>query len=105
MIGSGLMMSKNSAACVCVGCIIAMSATLARGRGASAPTPPVPAAVPPPQSASPVPAPTRRMGTPVLALVSPDVLPDRRVTLRFRAREATSVQLVGEITQGVGRSR
>ncbi len=44
----------------------------------------------------------RRMSTPVTALASPEVHPDRRVTLRFRAPEATVVQLVGEITQGRG---
>src|ERR1700722_17010447 len=41
-------------------------------------------------------------GTPVDALVSPDVHPDRTVTFRFRAPEATQVQLVGEIMQGKG---
>ena len=41
-------------------------------------------------------------GTPVEALVSPDVHPDRTVTFRFRAPEATQVQLVGEIMQGKG---
>jgi len=41
-------------------------------------------------------------GTPVNALVSPDVHPDRTVTFRFRAPEATQVQLVGEIMQGKG---
>jgi enterochelin esterase-like enzyme len=40
--------------------------------------------------------------TPVTALVSPDVHPDRTVTFRFRAPEATQVQLVGEIMQGKG---
>jgi len=44
----------------------------------------------------------RRMNTPVLALKSPEVHPDRRVTLRFRAPEAEMVHLVGEITQGRG---
>ena len=48
---------------------------------------------------APPPAP-RRMATPVTAIVSPEVHGDRRVTLRFRAPEATVVQLVGEITQG-----
>jgi enterochelin esterase-like enzyme/lysophospholipase L1-like esterase len=51
----------------------------------------------PPRSPGP-----RRMSTPVTALVSPEVHEDRRVTLRFRAPEATTVQLVGEITQGRG---
>jgi enterochelin esterase-like enzyme len=41
-------------------------------------------------------------GTPVNALVSPDVHPDRTVTFRFRAPEATQVQLVGEVMQGKG---
>ena len=44
----------------------------------------------------------RGMSTPVTALVSPDVHPDRRVTLRFRAPEATDVRLSGEITLGKG---
>lgn len=44
----------------------------------------------------------RRMSTPVTALASPEVHADRRVTLRFRAPEATVVHLVGEITQGRG---
>ena len=95
-------MSTTWVACVCIGVVIATSATPARGQGSPASTPAVPAAGVPPQSAPPGPAAPRRMGTPVLALVSPDVHPDRRVTLRFRAREATSVQLVGEITQGRG---
>jgi enterochelin esterase family protein len=42
------------------------------------------------------------MATPANALRSPEVHPDRTVTLRFRAPEATSVQLVGEILQGQG---
>jgi enterochelin esterase family protein len=42
------------------------------------------------------------MSTPVTALVSPDVHPEGRVTLRFRAPDATIVQLVGEIAQGKG---
>ncbi len=46
------------------------------------------------------PAAPRRMSTPVTAIVSPEVHDDRRVTLRFRAPDATVVQLVGEITQG-----
>ena len=53
-------------------------------------------------SAQPPRAGVRRMNTPVLALVSPEVHPDRRVTLRFRAPEAEMVHLVGEITQGKG---
>jgi enterochelin esterase-like enzyme len=40
--------------------------------------------------------------TPVNALVSPEVHPDRTVTFRFRAPQATQVQLVGEILQGKG---
>jgi enterochelin esterase-like enzyme len=43
--------------------------------------------------------PPRRMPTPVTALRSPEVHEDRRVTLRFRAPEATVVQLAGEITR------
>ncbi|MEP6716551.1 MAG: alpha/beta hydrolase-fold protein [Terriglobia bacterium] len=42
------------------------------------------------------------MATPVTALRSPEVSPDRTVTLRFRAPEATRVDLVGEINQGQG---
>jgi len=38
--------------------------------------------------------------TPADALVSPDVHPDRTVTLRFRAPQATQVDIVGEIMQG-----
>ena len=41
-------------------------------------------------------------GTPVLALRSPEVHPDRTVTLRFRAPLATQVDIVGEIMQGAG---
>src|SRR5580765_2992980 len=40
--------------------------------------------------------------TPVTALVSPEVHLDRTVTFRFRAPQATEVQLVGEILQGKG---
>jgi len=40
--------------------------------------------------------------TPVTALVSPEVHLDRTVTFRFRALQATEVQLVGEILQGKG---
>ena len=36
------------------------------------------------------------------ALVSPEVHPDRTVTFRFRAPQATEVQLVGEVMQGKG---
>ncbi len=54
-----------------------------------------------PGQVGPPPGP-RRMSTPVTALASPEVHEDRRVTLRFRAPEATVVQLVGEITQGRG---
>lgn len=42
----------------------------------------------------------REGATPVTALVSPEVHADRTVTFRFRAPEATHVQLVGEVTQG-----
>ncbi|MFB3777631.1 MAG: alpha/beta hydrolase-fold protein [Bryobacteraceae bacterium] len=42
------------------------------------------------------------MATPANALHSPEVHPDRTVTLRFRAPEATRVELVGEIMQGQG---
>ena len=41
-------------------------------------------------------------GTPYTALVSPEVHPDRTVTLRFRAPNATQVDVVGEIMQGKG---
>lgn len=41
-------------------------------------------------------------GTPVTALRSPEVNPDRSVTLRFRAPQATQVDVVGEIMQGKG---
>ena len=40
--------------------------------------------------------------TPVTALRSPEVNPDRTVTLRFRAPQATQVDVVGEIMQGAG---
>jgi enterochelin esterase-like enzyme len=40
------------------------------------------------------------MNTPVLALVSPEVHPDRTVTFRFRAPQATRVELVGELLRG-----
>jgi enterochelin esterase family protein len=55
--------------------------------------------VPPPAAR---PAGPRRSSTPVTALASPEVHGDRRVTFRFRAPEATTVQLTGEITQGKG---
>ncbi len=42
------------------------------------------------------------IATPYNALRSPEVNADRTVTLRFRAPEATGVQLVGEITTGKG---
>lgn len=41
-------------------------------------------------------------GNPVDALVSPEVHADRTVTLRFRAPQATQVDVVGEIMQGKG---
>ena len=44
----------------------------------------------------------RVIATPYNALRSPEVNPDRTVTLRFRAPEATAVDLVGEITLGKG---
>ncbi len=40
--------------------------------------------------------------TPVNALHSPEVNMDRSVTLRFRAPEATAVDVVGEVTMGKG---
>jgi enterochelin esterase-like enzyme len=42
------------------------------------------------------------MATPYTALHSPEVHPDRTVTLRFRAPGATQVEVVGEILQGKG---
>jgi enterochelin esterase-like enzyme len=42
------------------------------------------------------------MATPANALRSPEVHADRTVTFRFRAPEATRVELVGEILQGQG---
>jgi hypothetical protein len=42
------------------------------------------------------------MATPYTALHSPEVQPDRTVTLRFRGPNATQVELVGEIMQGKG---
>jgi len=58
----------------------------------------------PPPGAQPVGRGGRAGGgaTPVDALVSPEVHPDRTVTFRFRAPQATQVQLVGEILQGKG---
>jgi enterochelin esterase family protein len=43
--------------------------------------------------------------TPVNALRSPEVNADRTVTLRFRAPEATAVDVVGEVTMGKGPQR
>jgi len=40
--------------------------------------------------------------TPVTALRSPEVHPDRTVTLRLRAPQATQVEVVGEIMRGAG---
>ncbi len=55
---------------------------------------------------APPPGPSRglrgAMATPANALRSPEVHPDRTVTLRFWAPEATRVELVGEILQGQG---
>jgi enterochelin esterase-like enzyme len=42
------------------------------------------------------------MPTPYSALHSPEVHPDRTITLRFRAPNATQVEVVGEILQGKG---
>jgi enterochelin esterase-like enzyme len=42
------------------------------------------------------------MPTPYTALLSPEVHSDRTVTLRFRAPNATQVEVVGEILQGKG---
>lgn len=47
----------------------------------------------------------RVIATPYNALRSPEVNPDRTVTLRFHAPEATTVDLVGEITLGKGPQR
>src|SRR5205085_10526089 len=47
----------------------------------------------------------RVIATPYNALRSPEVNEDRTVTLRFRAPEATAVDLVGEITLGKGPQR
>jgi hypothetical protein len=42
------------------------------------------------------------MPTPYTALQSPEVHPDRTVTLRFRAPNALQVEVAGEILQGKG---
>jgi enterochelin esterase-like enzyme len=47
----------------------------------------------------------RAVATPYNALVSPEVHTDRTVTLRFRAPEATRVDLTGEINLGKGAQR
>src|ERR1051326_6244772 len=39
------------------------------------------------------------MAAPLLALKSPEVHPDRTVTLRLRAPQASAVELFGELTQ------
>jgi enterochelin esterase-like enzyme len=57
---------------------------------------------PPAQGRGPGVAGRGGMATPYTALHSPEVHPDGTVTLRFRAPEATQVQLVGEILQGKG---
>src|SRR6188768_1161237 len=41
-------------------------------------------------------------GTPVTALQSPEVHPDRTFTFRFRAPQATQVDVVGEVMRGAG---
>lgn len=58
--------------------------------------------VPAPAGAGRAGGPGRGGGTPVMALRSPEVNPDRTVTLRFRAPQATQVDVVGEIMQGAG---
>src|SRR5687767_10880839 len=40
--------------------------------------------------------------TPVTALRSPEVHPDRTVTLRLRAPQATQVEVIGEVVRGAG---
>jgi enterochelin esterase family protein len=85
--------------CVIAGAFVASAVPLL-AQGPDGPPQGASSAAPRPQAGPP--AGPRRMSTPVLALLSPEVHPDRRVTLRFRAREATSVHLVGEITQGRG---
>lgn len=87
-------MSRRWVGVFSVGVLSAAALSLAQVPGAGAGRPPTGQPGPP--------AAPRRMSTPVTALVSPEVHPDRRVTLRFRAPEATVVQLVGEITQGRG---
>jgi len=69
-------------------CLVVAAATLA-------------AQTPPPAQAS-KPRGGRGMSTPANALRSPEVHADRTVTLRFRAPDATKVELVGEIMQGQG---
>jgi enterochelin esterase-like enzyme len=93
-------MSQHWMACLLGGAVVVASTTGLSVQGVQGPAPAASAGAAAPQSVPPGGA--RRMSTPVLALVSPDVLPDRRVTLRFRAPAATSVQVVGEITQGRG---
>ncbi len=46
--------------------------------------------------------PNRVIATPYNALRSPEVNADRTITMRFRAPEASAVELVGEITMGKG---
>ena len=58
------------------------------------------AQTPPPGGAIPGRGGRGGMATPANALRSPEVNADRTVTFRFRAPEATQVQLVGEIMQG-----
>lgn len=66
------------------------------------------AALAPAQTTPPAQAPGRgagrgrggpAMAAPLLALKSPEVHPDRTVTLRFRAPQANTVELFGELTQ------
>src|SRR2546423_743996 len=54
------------------------------------------------QGTSPTEGTNPRIATPVNALRSPDVHPDRTVTLRLRASQATAVDVVGEINMGSG---
>ncbi len=88
-------MSPRWIAAPVIGVIALASSLLAQTTGSA-----VGGASPSPQPARP--QQPRRMSTPVTALRSPEVLGDRRVTLRFLAPEAATVQLVGEITQGRG---
>jgi enterochelin esterase family protein len=60
------------------------------------------AQAPPPAGAGPGRGMRGGMATPANALRSPEVNAERTVTLRFRAPEATKVELVGEILQGQG---